>query len=172
MHTAFFGLPNNSQVIRVRGAAAPRVFLTRITCYIRSCTTSTGIMILYLNLLFQDLLLPCLKELKMGTALPPSCRMFTPKVRLIKALLYGFHMACPILTLECFICLCTNICYLSVSCCFGKCWHLIYNFTPQGLHQHPQNGSHGRIVEYLLRVSVQTLSMRATLYPNYSLLFG
>ena len=33
MHTAFFGLPNNSQVIRVRGAAAPRVFLTRITCY-------------------------------------------------------------------------------------------------------------------------------------------
>ena len=33
MHTAFFGLPNNSQVIRVRGAAAPRVFLTRITCF-------------------------------------------------------------------------------------------------------------------------------------------
>ena len=32
MHTAFFGLPNNSQVIRVRGAAAPRVFSTRITC--------------------------------------------------------------------------------------------------------------------------------------------
>ena len=32
MHTAFFGLPKNSQVIRVRGAAAPRVFLTRITC--------------------------------------------------------------------------------------------------------------------------------------------
>ena len=34
MHTAFFGLPNNSQVIRVRGAAAPRVFLTRITCFL------------------------------------------------------------------------------------------------------------------------------------------
>ena len=33
MHTAFFGLPKNSQVIRVRGAAAPRVFLTRITCF-------------------------------------------------------------------------------------------------------------------------------------------
>ena len=32
MHTAFFGLPNNSQVIRVWGAAAPRVFLTQITC--------------------------------------------------------------------------------------------------------------------------------------------
>ena len=32
MHTAFFGPPNNSQVIRVQGAAAPRVFLTRITC--------------------------------------------------------------------------------------------------------------------------------------------
>ena len=40
MHTAFFGLPNNSQVIRVRGAAAPRVFLTRITCF---CTVDTSI---------------------------------------------------------------------------------------------------------------------------------
>ena len=36
MHTAFFGLPKNSQVIRVRGAAAPRVFLTRITCSSRT----------------------------------------------------------------------------------------------------------------------------------------
>ena len=34
MHTAFFGLPKNLQVIRVRGAAAPRVFLTRITCFL------------------------------------------------------------------------------------------------------------------------------------------
>ena len=34
MHTAFFGLPKNSQVIRVWGAAAPRVFLTRITCFV------------------------------------------------------------------------------------------------------------------------------------------
>ena len=33
MRTEFFCLPNNSQVIRVRGAAAPRVFLTRITCF-------------------------------------------------------------------------------------------------------------------------------------------
>ena len=40
MHTAFFGLPNNSQVIRVWGAAAPRVFLTRITCFLSVCFLS------------------------------------------------------------------------------------------------------------------------------------
>ena len=36
MHTAFFGLPNNSQVIRVRGAAAPILFSFRLpVCYAR-----------------------------------------------------------------------------------------------------------------------------------------
>ena len=30
MHTAFFDLPNNSQVIRVRGAAAPILFSFRL----------------------------------------------------------------------------------------------------------------------------------------------